>query len=461
MPKLAIIDHAVSAGGVERFLHGLIGGAIECGVLKDWEIVLVRSRLNSANLQVPWPAHLQAENLHITYLGDENRVSEFLDRLAKAGRLWGIRGTGRLMRMVAAAVRSIGPTRWRAYCGETRCWIENYVSKNDFEVVYFSYPYFLEPPRLKNVMVATPHDFIFKYGLSVPPSVQRLLDAQMARWLKACAYAAVSSQFVVDDLKRFYPAWGSKAQLIRPGIPSAERVPTPEEAEQFCRSNGLPAGFILVVGWIVEHKNQKVVFEAVAKLRNRGLSVPLVCVGPNSSLLAENHEGKGQKPTDYLGQIVEYCANAGLKHKSDYFSLGYVNDFELECLYRSASMLIVPTLVEAGSFPAMEAMRAGCPVVFSQTPVYQEMIDLVRENAWMFPPHDSDALSDLITGIIADRREAHRRAMLAKDLVCQIFSWKRAAHSYFSLFEAAAGLRSATEGDAGLQESAVATYPMG
>ena len=442
MPRLAIIDQTVSAGGVERFLHGLIGGAIESGVIENWEIVLVRSRLNSAQIELPWPLHLRHPNLHLHTLGATNRLSRFLDYLARHGRIFGIRGSGLLLKKLADGVRGLGPDFWRTYCGDVRLWIERYLRENRFDIAYFSYPFFLDPPRAGVPMVATPHDFIFKYGLSGTPAIRRQLDAEVPRWLDACQEVAVSSQFVADDLKRFYPKWAHKAQVIRLGIPSAAQEPTALEIEQFRKSRDLPETFVLVVGWIVEHKNQKVVFEAVAELRDRGLKIPLVLVGPNSHLLAEATRGRKPPASTYIGQIAQFCEKANLEHGSDYFSLGYVDDFGLECLYHCATMLIVPTLVEAGSFPAIEAMRVGCPVAFSRAPVYREMIELVDGNAWTFPAKDSAALADLIAEVVGNSQEARGRAEKARAIVPRIFSWKRAAEGYFSVFQRVASARS-------------------
>jgi len=442
MPRLAIIDQTVSAGGVERFLHGLIGGAIASGVIEDWKIVLVRSRLNSAQIELPWPRHLRHANLHLHDLGADNPLCRLLDRVTRHGRLFGIRGSGFALQKMANAIRAIGPDCWRAYCGDTRLWIERYLRENRFDVVYFSYPFFLDPPRLAAPMISTPHDFIFKYGLSGTPAIRRRLDAEVPRWLEACAEVVVSSQFVADDLKRFYPNWAHKAQVIRLGIPSAERQPTPSEVEQFRKSRGLPETFVLVVGWIVEHKNQKVVFEAIARLRDSGRRISLVLVGPNSHVLAEATRDRKPASSTYVGQIAQFCEDAKIEHGSDYFSLGYIDDFGLECLYRCATMLIVPTLVEAGSFPAIEAMRIGCPVAFSSAPVYREMIDLVDGNAWIFPPHDSSALADLIAGVAGNRQEAQRRAAKAQEMVPRIFSWEKAAEGYFSVFRRVANVGS-------------------
>ena len=441
MRKLAIIDQTVSAGGVERFLHGLIRGAISSGLIADWEVVLVRSRLNSARIELPWPQHLQHPNLRLEYLGGDNRLSRFLDRLTRRGRVLGIRGSGLALKTLADVIRSVGPDSWRAYCGDTRLWIEKYLRENRFDVVYFSYPFFLDPPRTTTPIVATPHDFIFKYGLFGTPALRRQIEAEVPRWFEACSELVVSTQFVADDLAKFYPEWAHKAQVIRLGIPTAEREPTQLEIDAFRESKGLPENFALIVGWIVEHKNHKVAFEAVAKLRDRGRRIPLVLVGPNSHLLADAARGHKPPSSSYVGQIAQFCKDANLVHGVDYFSLGYVDDFGLDCLYRCATMLIVPTLVEAGSFPASEAMRVGCPVVFSSAPVYREAIDLVNGNAWIFPPHESSTLADLIADLTDNWEETERRAKEAQALIPCVLSWDKAAKGYFSVFSRVANRR--------------------
>lgn len=437
MPRVAIIDQAVSAGGVERFLHGLIGGAIEERITDNWEILLVRNRYNSARIHVPWPDRISTPRLKIEYLAENNVVSRLLNRLAISGRISGIPGTGMAVRKFASTIRAIGSDQWKAYCGETRRWIESYFRKQHFDVAYFSFPYFLEPPEIELPIVATPHDFTYKHGLSTSVRTQQLLDHQMTKWLERCSRVVVSSQFVADDLRGFYPAWSHKAEVIRLGIPTAARDPSAEEVEAFRRRYGLPEKFVLVVGWLVEHKNQKVVFEAVSNLRDRGVRVPVVCVGPNSHVLNESELAtfRGPAASSYAAQILEFCKRARLKNGIDYFSLGFVDDFAVECLYRSAMMLVVPTITEAGSFPAREAMRAGCPVAFSQIPVFEEEMSLLHGNAWSFPTNESRALADVIEQVSKNGEEARRRAAAAKEIVPNVFCWRNTARGYFSVFE--------------------------
>jgi len=406
-----------------------------------WEIVLVRSRVNSAGTTVEWPEQLRAPGVCVRSLGGQNPLARLLDRMTTAKRIWGIRGTAFIQHRIAKWMRSVGPTSWKAYCGEIGSWIEYFVRKNRFDVVYFSWPYYMEPPQLRVPMVATPHDFIFKHGLTVHPDWQKKLDSQMARWLERCSQVVVSSNFVASELKAFYPAWAHKTNVVRLGIPSASHAPTLEEADAMCRSHQLPKCFVLTVGWIVEHKNQLVVFEAIAKLRERGFNIGIVSVGPNSKYLnkARREEAGSVSPDSYLTKVVSFCDAAGLREGIDYFGLGYVDDLEVECLYRRAIALVVPTLTEAGSFPAREAMRSGCSVVYADVPVYREEIDLVEGNASTFPAHDASKLADEIVWLIEHEDEVNQLKQKAKDLVSRAYSWSETAKGYFTVFEHAAG----------------------
>jgi glycosyltransferase involved in cell wall biosynthesis len=190
-----------------------------------------------------------------------------------------------------------------------------------------------------------------------------------------------------------------------------------------------------------------VVFEAIAKLRDRGSHIPVVCVGPNSNdLNSSSAKLKGTaRSSSYVAQVLAFCESVGLQNGADYYSLGFVDDFAVHCLYRCATILVVPTITEAGSFPAREAMRAGCPVAFSRIPVFEEEMSLIEGNAWTFPVYDSDALANVIHEVTNHCEEAFRRANAAQEIVPRVFCWKNTALSYFSLFAEVAGLQDAMQ----------------
>jgi len=435
MPKLAIIDHVVSAAGVERFLHGLVGGLLELPEIKEWDITILLNRYNSGGYMVRWPAHLTAPNVHVRYLCDDG-LSRFLNRLAKAQRIWGIPGTARIQRIIPWLLRRYGPLWLRRHAGDARLWIEHYCTQQRFDVVYFSYPYLMESPRVSMPMVATQHDFNYKRFNTLGPVTRAQIDSQMPEWLRRCRHLVVSSEFIASELRYFYPEFADKVRVLRLGIPGDSRIPSEVELEAYRQRMGLPQQFLLTVGWIVPHKNQKVLFEALGNLRSKGINISLVCVGPNSDQL---QPGNKDRAGSYVREVLRVAEHFGLQYGHDFWGLGYVDDFELECLYRGATALVVPVLYEAGSFPVLEAMRALCPVVCSRIPALVEQARLVEDNIWLFDPSDSYDLANVIQGILNDPTVATERGRCAKQMVDKIYSWGKTAEGYLAVFQEAIG----------------------
>lgn len=448
MPRLAIIEPVNSAGGVERFIQGLILGAIEEGITREWEIVFLRKRFNSAGIHVPWPEQLSAPTIRIEYcLGPNNPLARGLERLASLRRVFNIRGSAFLIRKLTRALQSNGPLAWQALCGNTQVQIERYLRSHRFDVIYCSYPYGVSPPRTDRPLVGTIYDFIYKIydpenQVSGRSSTSNM-DEEIRKWLEVCFQVPVLSQATFDELRRLYPDYVHKALIIRHGVPSAFRALSEVDVEEFRRRSGLPEEFLLVAGWLIKHKNQKVVFEAVAKLRDRGIHIPVVCTGPNSNWL--NQELLSETDRDwknsYPSQIIEFCQSVGLRKGVDYFSLGYVGDSDIGCLFRLAKMLIVPSLAEGSCLPALEAISAKCPVVFSNIPPLREMMELTGNNAWSFNPTDSGELADVITEIILNEEAVKRRTAAAIEVAPRAYSWRQVAREYFSLFAKAAQSR--------------------
>jgi glycosyltransferase involved in cell wall biosynthesis len=435
MPRLAIVEPVVCAGGVERFVHGMLQGAVEEGLLEQWQIVMIRNRYNTAGIHVPLPERLRVPGITVEYIEKKGAVARTLERLCGFRRMLGL---GIMLRNIAQRIRSTGPLWWRAYSGEDRGIVENYLRSHRFDLVYYPYPDFIRPPKIGLAIVATLHDLTFKNVPSSNAKHQRDFDSRIREWLKVCTVVPVPSQFVADDLKKFYPSDGEKGRVIRHGIPSAGRMPTVEEVEEVRVRKSLPDRFVLIAGWLMEHKNHHVVFEAIGKLRQRGVHMPLVCVGPDSERL--KRDGAPTRGATYLAKIRSVCKAAGLQCDIDYIPLGYVSDLEMACLFRSATMLVVPSITEAFSLPASEAMSASCPVIFSRVPPFEEFMRLVENNAWTFPVSDSHALADVIAQVVGEPEEARRRAQEAMRIAPQVFSWRRSAREHFDIFGKVAGL---------------------
>lgn len=113
--------------------------------------------------------------------------------------------------------------------------------------------------------------------------------------------------------------------------------------------------------------------------------------------------------------------------KNDYFykRLGIVprtvSDAELTKLYKGATALVFPSLMEGFGLPAVEALRVGCPVIVSNIPIFHE---LLGDYAVYFNPHDPDDLASKLTSTI--KKHAH---------VTLPYSWSVMAKETLSIYE--------------------------
>lgn len=112
--------------------------------------------------------------------------------------------------------------------------------------------------------------------------------------------------------------------------------------------------------------------------------------------------------------------------KNDYFykKLGIVpklvSDKELTSLYKNATALVFPSLMEGFGLPAVEALRAGCPVIVSDIPVFHELLGY---SAIYFNPHDPEALAKILSSNIGKPKK-----------LSKTFSWSNMAKETLFLY---------------------------
>lgn len=176
---------------------------------------------------------------------------------------------------------------------------------------------------------------------------------------------------------------------------------------------GTPSRYALHVGTVEPRKNVPTLLAAWRLLRKRFDPPPLVLCG-----------GFGWKAEEVRREIAEAEKEGWAVH------LGYVSAAELAALYRGAELVALPSFYEGFGLPAIEALRAGAPLVASDLPVLRE----VAGNAALYaPPDRPDLWADRIAEVLADsglreglRRKGRERAGL--------FDWGKAAEETARVF---------------------------
>ncbi|MEO8268337.1 MAG: glycosyltransferase family 1 protein [Aureliella sp.] len=121
-------------------------------------------------------------------------------------------------------------------------------------------------------------------------------------------------------------------------------------------------------------------------------------------------------------------------------SLGKVTRGELESLYRSAFVTVVPSLYEQGSFPVMEALNCQCPVACSNIPSLLEQFNCMGESMLYFDPHQPRSLVSVINQI-----ERNRDQVIAEQSIgftaLRRKTWDQAAKGWLDVFREALSLQ--------------------
>ena len=426
MPRLAIADFTMSAGGVERVLKGIAGALLEIPEARGWDVTLLLARWNSANRPVAWPAELTGANLRVEWLGQEMGVGRAIDSLA---HLQGVphvpfsRVPGYLL---AHGLRALCPAPFRSALGDPVALLSR--QSHRFDAMLVTYPFGARAPPLHCAVLSTPSDLNFKHFLPEGSVRRRVHERALRSWLARSDRLLVYCDAMAEELGRYYPEHAGKTVPVPLGVTTGRPAPTAAALGELRGRLGLPDRFALVTGWITPHKNPLVVVEALAELRRRGVTLPVVFVGPNATELAS-----GAPPgfnAGYVERVRGAMRSGGLEHGRDVLTPGYVSDDDLAGLFHLATAYLFPTRYEGFGLPSLEATLAGCPAVVSAIPPLLEQDRRLGGAYRLFDPDDARALADHLAWILAHPEAARARARAAAALVQEHYDWKATARAY-------------------------------
>ncbi|WP_229311128.1 glycosyltransferase family 4 protein [Larkinella soli] len=259
----------------------------------------------------------------------------------------------------------------------------NYLlSSDNFDVFHPTYydPYFLK--NLKKPLVVTIHDLTYErlpeyFWAEDPLTYQKRLNLERADKIIAI------SNTTKKDLLRYYEVDESRIEVIYHGMETDAPFVTRPVAH-------LPKHYLLYVGDRSGYKNFYLFMNAFKQLSSVYPDLHLILTGGGNPGIADREFIHRLK----LGDKVRHI-NA--------------TDEELNYLYQNAALFVYPSLHEGFGLPILEAYKAGCPVLLSDTECFRE---IGADAALFFSPHAVDDLISVITGFLSDsekRRELVRK----------------------------------------------------
>ncbi len=191
----------------------------------------------------------------------------------------------------------------------------------------------------------------------------------------------LSSQDAAGDCQRFYPSSKGRTTVVR------FAVSRPDEAlqvdDEVLQRHQLPPRYFYLPNQFWQHKNHKVVIEALALVRASAPDVAVVSSGSPVDHRDPGHFDRLKARVAELGLVAEFRF-AGLVPAADVPQLA---------LHSVA--VVNPSLFEGWSTTVEEAKTLGVPLVLSSIPVHREQ---AGDTATYFDPHSPESCARALLG---------------------------------------------------------------
>jgi len=191
------------------------------------------------------------------------------------------------------------------------------------------------------------------------PELQRWYEDHYTRNGEEARLIVLSSNDGLRDLEAYLPQFRDKARVLH-----FCSVPTVEwwkrDPATVASAYGLPDKFFLLANQFSHHKNHPVVFEAVRRLRARGVPVVVACTGSTF----------GFRGNDYLESIKAFLSEHDLKGAVRILDL--IPRADQVALMRRAIAILQPSQFEGWSTVVEDAKTLGKPILVSDLPVHRE-----------------------------------------------------------------------------------------
>jgi glycosyltransferase involved in cell wall biosynthesis len=278
------------------------------------------------------------------------------------------------------------------------------------------FPNSLAPLWQSQPYVITIHDASLYLFRAYHPWTRHLAMRMILPLVARRASAIITvSEHSRQDLIRILNLPADKLYVVHEAAPEYFRpVIDRQKLETIRRQYHLPDQYLLYVGTLEPRKNLKRLLQAIRRLHDAGIPVPLVIAGPQGWMMDD---------------FQAYVAGLGLQAAVHY--LGYVPMADLPALYSLATLFVFPSLYEGFGLPPLEAMACGTPVLSSNR---SSMAEICGQAAVLINPECAEEIADSIHDLLTDepRRMMYRERGLER---AKYFSWKNAAGQTIEIYQ--------------------------
>lgn len=400
--RLAIVDQIGNAGGGNRFIRCLLPALKR--IQPGTEIVFFCNKASIARDQLQdelVDSGVIIKHLHTKLI----RIAQLVYFIVSKSTLAGNHSSYPLPSSIMKLLR-----------------FEMELKITHYDVAFFPWPFLLLCPNLKCPMVATFHDFNFRYYFSgnftFNPFQQSLLAQETPIWLKRC-FPVVSTHFMERELKKFYPVIAHQPEVIHLASLSTQTPISEKDAKKIVSDEfNITGDYILYPTNMCSHKNIGPLIQAVHILRTMNWNIKLILTGPATERI--------------IGCSSEIGIELNQKNH-DVVGLGYVSNLQMDALIQCAKAVVSSSLYEAGNGPGIDAWARAVPVAMSDIPPFMEHIEVQNVKAHVFDPRNPHDIANKIIAILSDPEKAKKEALYSQKAMRKI-TWETVAEKYLAVF---------------------------
>jgi len=292
------------------------------------------------------------------------------------------------------------PVRILNYLWHRLEWPPAEMLAGDVDITHSAHPLLL--PARNAAQIVTIHDLFFlSHTQDTGAEIRRDYPVLAASHARRAHAVITSTQY-------------GRAQIIeRLGVPGERIYVCPPGApvwRTLGRQPNVPSdGCILFVGTLEPRKNVGALLDAYERLVSRRADVPRLVLAGRATAAAAS----------WLARIRNVPLAGRVTH------VGYIDDRAREDLYRSARVLVMPSLDEGFGLPALEAMSAGVPVIVSSR---GSLPEVVQDAGAQVDPSNTGSLADAVERAVFDQSWAMRAAQVGLDRA-RSFTWSDSART--------------------------------
>lgn len=287
------------------------------------------------------------------------------------------------------------------------------ISEYNIQIIHTPTQHIIKKPEVKSI--TTLHDVQELHFPQFFTSAQRAYRAvNFKNAIDRADAVIVSYDHVKNDIINFFSKSGDQVHTVLLDMQDLWFSKIKTRNNSLLEKYDLPLNFLLYPASSWEHKNHLNLIKAIKQLNNPEIS--LICTGHQT-----NH---------FTDKILPFIKEQGLVSKIKF--LGIVTDEELYELYHTSRAVVVSTLYEAGSFPLMESILMGIPVICSNVTSLPETIGDVR---FVFDPWNINDMANKINKIWADESYRNENRCLQK-IQAEKIKMNHAAEKLDSIYKA-------------------------